>query len=110
MKVYISGPITGIKNLNKELFDLCEKVLVDNYHIALNPLKAVPFKDNKTYGQYMREDLKNLLECDAIIMLSDWRKSKGATLELKVAQMCGMRLWKFEDHEIELLELRGEEL
>jgi len=39
----------------------------------------------------MREDIEALLECDAIYMIPGWQNSPGATFELTVSNMCGIR-------------------
>jgi len=40
---------------------------------------------DKTWQDYMRTDIKALCDCDAIYMLSNWRDSNGATIELQIA-------------------------
>lgn len=42
------------------------------------------------WSWYMRKDLAELVKCEAIFMLSGWKESKGATLELHVAERLGM--------------------
>ena len=38
----------------------------------------------------MKEDVKALLDCDAIYMIKGWDKSQGAKLEKRVADACGL--------------------
>ena len=90
MKIYISGPITGDPNY-KEKFDKAETSLNNNYDVV-NPTKVVPFDENKTWSDYMREDIKVLLECNAIYMMKGWQKSKGATLEFIIAKHLDMTI------------------
>ena len=40
----------------------------------------------------MRTDLLALLSCDVIYLLRGWERSKGAGVELAVAQACGMQV------------------
>jgi len=40
----------------------------------------------------MRIDIKALVDCDAIYMLNNWRDSKGANVELNIAQGLGMEI------------------
>ena len=86
MKIYISGPMTGYKNHNIEAFKRAEKYLREIFPDAeiVNPA------DNQgkcnTWVEYMKLDIKQLLECDSIYMLLGWNASNGANLELEIAQ------------------------
>ena len=46
-------------------------------------------------AKYMRRDLPALLTCDAIIALPGWEKSRGANIEMFVAQKCGMAMYLY---------------
>jgi hypothetical protein len=41
-------------------------------------------------ADYMKEDIPILLQCDGILMLSNWTGSKGACLEKHIAEELGM--------------------
>ena len=47
----------------------------------VNPIDVVPFSPDKTWDDYMKGDLKAMLDCNAVLMLSDWIYSKGADIE-----------------------------
>lgn len=89
-KVYISGPMTGIANLNREAFAWGEAQVIAsgltpvNPHTLCDPLWS--------WHQCMRADVSALVECDAIVMLSGWQKSSGAQLELHVAHRVGIEV------------------
>ena len=97
MKVYLSGPITGVKD-HAARFAMAEKYFADRGHKVENPEKlgglleelhgaqpgALPWAD------YMREDIKALVDCDAIAMLPGWNESRGARLERQVADALGL--------------------
>lgn len=90
MKIYISGPNTGVNNYMENFRKASDKVWnISPDYIAVNPC-TLPHNHGKTYQEYMREDIKALLECDFIYMLDGWEKSKGAIFELKIAEMCGI--------------------
>jgi len=91
--IYISGPMTGIKNANKEAFDDAQIMLTEQGFIALNP--AVN-PDGLTYEQYMRIDMAMLAVCNAIYMLTGYEHSKGAAAELAYAKCCGFEVF-YED-------------
>lgn len=114
MKVYISGAITGLtQDEYHHNFGRAEALLLDMEHDPVNPIKVpacetedcherlelVPAGQSPSkpdgsylhqYGCYMKHDLIALLECDAILMLPNWQRSRGAQAELEVAQICGM--------------------
>lgn len=90
MKIYISGAITGVENEAKKRFDEAEKKLKNMVFDVVNPMK-LPHNHDKTWGSFMREDLKSLLDCDAIYLIeADSDKSRGVELELMVAKRLGI--------------------
>lgn len=85
--IYISGPMTGIKDFNAPEF---EKAYMKLQAHDFFPVVPVPFCEGKEYTEYLRDDLKQLLDCDGIYMLKGWQDSKGAKLEHMVALACGI--------------------
>lgn len=84
MRVYISGPITGVPDGNKAAFKAAAVELEARGHDVVNPAELeVP---GWTWKDYLHHDLKILLKCDAIHMLPGWIKSKGARFEYMVAR------------------------
>ena len=86
MKVYISGPMKGISDLNRESFFECEKVINRNGYTAVNPHRLSPRRqegetDAEYYERCMTADLAALEDCDSIFMLPGWRNSGGAVRE-----------------------------
>jgi hypothetical protein len=85
-KIYISGPITSITpEMAKPIFEAAENKLTEMGFKAVNPMcngisPLAPWKE------HMRADIKLLMECDGIMMLDNWHKSKGASLEYKNAK------------------------
>ena len=92
--VYLSGPITGIENYNKEAFDKAEKLVKALGYKVINPHKIKLLKkfNGKFWGNYMRADLRELMKADILILLDGWVKSDGANLELYNAQKIGMKI------------------
>jgi hypothetical protein len=86
-RIYVSGPMSGIKDYNLPAFDMAHRdLMVEGY----DPVLPVPFVDGKSYEEYLRDDLKLLLDCDGIYMLPNWQESKGAKIEHMVALACGI--------------------
>jgi hypothetical protein len=46
-----------------------------------------------TWECYIRHDLEVMVHCDGIYMMRGWETSKGATEELRIAQMLGMTVY-----------------
>ncbi|MCM8532481.1 MAG: DUF4406 domain-containing protein [Lentisphaeraceae bacterium] len=95
IKIYISGPMTGLPEFNRPLFNKVEKELkavgFNNITNPAQPPKQESRRDN------MRQDIKALCECDLLVTLPNWRQSKGATLEVQVAQEIGTGILAIED-------------
>ena len=77
MKIYIAGKITGNPNY-KEQFADAEKKLKAEGHQVINPTwKPLGL----SYKRYIDMGLSELMQCDAIYMLDNWRYSTGARFE-----------------------------
>lgn len=89
-KVYLSGPITGIKNY-KGLFLFAEEIvrMCDAARI-FNPASQIP--DSLGYEQAMKRCVAALAEYDTIMLLPGWSVSKGAKIEHDIALACGMSI------------------
>lgn len=98
MTVYLSGPMTGCLDLNigafiraKERLKGLKVKVVDPHDISRKVNRRIKSPE---YSDYMRADLLALLQkCDAILMLSGWKESRGARLEYLVAKTCGLRIF-----------------
>lgn len=92
-KIYISGKITGVENY-REKFIKAEQYLRTNYPEAeiFNPGTFQFFGGTKTWSDYMRYDIERLVKCDTIYMLKNWRTSKGAKLEKRIAEELGFNV------------------
>ena len=90
MKVYIAGPITGYEDGNRAVFDAAEASLRAAGHEPVNPHALHGGALDLSHGEYMRTDLRAMLDCEAIHMLNGWGNSKGALLEYRVAQAIGL--------------------
>lgn len=91
MKVYISGPITNNPDYMDDFQD-AEDLLLKEGHVPVNPTKISPYDVNKTWEDYMRDDIKALMDCDAIYHLQNWDHSLGAQLEHELAVILKMEV------------------
>lgn len=99
---YIAGPIRGKKDCNGENFMKWEEILMKEGYNVVNPIR-ISERVNKMYEEpswerYMKEDIKELVECDYIFMLDGWFHSKGAFLEHTIAESVGIKVM-FEGEE-----------
>lgn len=106
MKVYISGPITNNPNY-KEDFAAAEKLLKKHGFKVVNPA-SLGEKDGWTWEDYMKKDIKLLVDCDAIYLMDGWSKSKGARLEAKLASWLDLkRVYYRGDDDFDIFVFKG---
>lgn len=87
MKVYISGPMTGLPDFNRDAFRKQHVSLMEQGHIVLCPA-VLP--DGLTQAEYMDICIAMLRCADAIFMLRGWEKSAGAVAEHAMAKKLGL--------------------
>lgn len=83
MRIYLSGPITGVENY-KENFAAAEREarerLSDWEPEIFNPANIILPKD-ATHEDYMKICMQELAKCDTIYMMNGWQESRGACRE-----------------------------
>lgn len=84
LRVYISGSITKDPDYRAH-FARAEGMLRRQGLHVFNPAKNEADPD-KTWTDYMKYDIRQLLDCSAIYLLKGWRKSKGARIEYRIAK------------------------
>lgn len=96
MKIYVSGPMSGLPNNNVPAFNAAAKALRAKGYRVINPAELDDGEPCKTWEDCLRRDLRALTRCDAVATLPGWTKSRGALLELHVAKALS-----FEVHPVE---------
>lgn len=89
-KIYISGPITGQEDTAKQRFEGVERMILELGHEPVNPIK-LNHKENDTWTDCMKTDIKALMDCDAIYMMCGFETSKGCLLELALSIALGIK-------------------
>lgn len=114
-KIYISGMITRDPNYMAKFRD-AEEILTDRNEgtYFLNPTKVPVCKPaicnpsenpdhpeveeyKHSWACYMKYTMRAMLSCDGIVLLPDWRDSKGAQLEQYVAAACGLTVYYMDE-------------
>jgi hypothetical protein len=95
-RIYISGPMTGVKDHNFPAFNEAAEALRSNGFDAVNPVDINP-DVNTSWEECMRHDIKALCDCDGVALLPGWTNSKGATLEVGIAGRLGLSIKLLED-------------
>lgn len=89
-KVYLSGAISGIaKEVYEAAFNEAADFFEEKGFAVVNPV-TLDHVENATWEDYMKRDIKALLDCDYIYMLEGWSRSKGARIELNLASELGI--------------------
>jgi len=98
VKLYVSGPMDGYPDKNLEVFEFACKALQFLGHETVSP-HDIGLDTNDAYSQnfmepkthdYLRADLRAMLECEGIVLLPGWSQSKGAIQELNAAVASGL--------------------
>lgn len=92
MKIYISGPITGLPiDGCRARFEAAEEMLRGQGFTPVNPMKnGLPV--DAPYEEHMKRDLEMLAECDAIYLMNGWERSKGCRMEFNAAISANKRI------------------
>ena len=91
-KCYIAGKIGDLPEEEyKAAFEKGKKEVEAMGFIPVSPVDF-PHKHGRSWGEYMREDLTEMLKCDSIYALRNWRLSPGATIEIHTALSVGINI------------------
>ena len=91
-KIYISGQISGLTRPEyvANFLEAARLLNAQGYDVV-NPLFN-GVDATQPWQVHMKADIRLLIECDAIFMLSNWELSNGATLEREIAKGLGLRI------------------
>lgn len=85
-RFYVSGAIAGHNGFREKFERGCEEVRA----LGHEPVNPCDFDGtNFTWEECMVHDLHVLLDCDGIYALRDWKRSRGATIEIQLAMRLG---------------------
>ena len=97
-RIYLAGPMTGIEHYNFPAFNAeASRLRAQGFHVE-NPAEH-GIVEGADWADYLRYDIGRLATCERIHLLPGWSKSKGARLEVHIAQSLGMHVWYAEGAE-----------
>jgi len=85
-KLYLSGGMTGIKDLNKPAFFKAARLLRRHGFRVVNPTELDWKEPKRSWVGCLERDIAHLVTCEAIATLPGWKKSKGANLEIYIGK------------------------
>lgn len=115
MKIYISIPITGMVDMNRPLADEIAEYIRAAGHEPLIPhdIEAADHEGpcpgsvsgayNGVTGNthtgycYLKQDIIEMLGCDAVVAAPGWRDSKGARAEIRTAEEVAIAVFEWSD-------------
>lgn len=90
--LYLSGPMTGVKDLNRPAFAVAAKSLRRKGYRVINPPELDKNNPQRTWEGCLRRDIVELMKCDKIGTLPRWRQSKGANLEVYIGKALSYKI------------------
>lgn len=90
-RIYIAGPMTGLPDFNYPAFNReAARLRAQGYQVE-NPAEN-PDPPSKSWPDYMRMAITQLVRCDTLVLLPFWHTSRGACLEHHIALQLGLRV------------------
>lgn len=90
---YIAGPVTGVPDSNRPMFDQAQAWLEEQGAVVINPT-MLP-EGLRSHQSYMNICIPMLREADAVLLLPGWHKSVGAKMEFDEAKGLGMPMYSY---------------
>lgn len=94
-RVYLAGPMTGLPEFNFPAFNAEAAILRAQGLTVINPAEH-GIVEGAEWADYLRHDIAGLASCERIHLLRGWENSKGARLEVHIAQQLGMVITRQE--------------
>lgn len=88
--LYLSGPMTGLVDLNRPAFSKAAKALRKKGYSLISPPELDRNEPQRSWEGCLRRDIKKEMLCHGVATLPGWKKSQGANLEIYIAKALGM--------------------
>lgn len=84
MRLYIAGPMTGLPEFNYPAFFAAADLLAEVGIESINPARTEGREGMSEWRDFMRASLRDLADCDGIVLLPGWQNSRGAAMEYRI--------------------------
>lgn len=102
MKIYISGKITGLPLDEAKFSFMLAGLMLKSYgHEPVNPFNN-GIDEDAPWEHHMEADIKDMLQCEGIYQMENWRQSRGAKIEYKEARKAGLVIYRFTNGELKI--------
>ncbi len=92
--IYISGPMTGLSGYNyPAFFEAEEQLRAAGYTNIENPARN---PEQKSWADYMKTAIRQMLTCDVVAHMKGWGQSEGARIEVQLAVDLGFEVLPVE--------------
>lgn len=88
MRVFVSGPVSGVDGLNRDAFEEARSRLSAMGCTVLVPHDFVPA--GSAWQRAMRRTVETLARADAVACLPGWEGSRGSRVEVQLASGLGI--------------------
>lgn len=91
-KCYIAGKIGELpEHEYKANFEQAKREVIEMGYEPVSPVD-LPHNHGRTWNDYMREDLIEMLKCTRVYAIRNWRLSPGAIIEINTALSVGLNI------------------
>jgi hypothetical protein len=87
MKLYIAGKVTGENGYKIKFYNAAMWLRVAGYSVCSPAEHGL---ENAAWRDAIRCLIPKMLECDGVALLPDWRRSRGAKIEARLAREVGI--------------------
>lgn len=105
-KIYIAGKVTGEPvEICVRKFAEAQKVIQNLGFEAINPLEVVG-NWQTPWDVAMKKCLHALIDCEGVVLLEDWKDSKGATIERQLAEDLDIAIFNYSTFGLKILKAK----
>lgn len=111
MKIYLGGPMRGIPLYNFPAFDAAAAKMRENGDVVISPADLDreagfdPLVNDKEWTKWTKEEIAEVIlrdvvalaTCDRLVLLPGWEHSHGVAMEMAVARMLSIPVFKLVD-------------